>query len=125
MAHGQVDRKICALDYQTADEAIACAIGKGWLIGEGKPPHRICFTNECRGYFQARTLAIAREIRSASSSGRISGAPSITSAPASLMAAVTLIGTAFFGAGFVAMPGCCFATPEERTCPIDVAMVDL
>jgi hypothetical protein len=43
---GQV---IYALDYQAADEAIACAIGKGWLIGEGKPPHSICFTNECRG----------------------------------------------------------------------------
>jgi len=31
-----------ALDYKTADAAIAYAIEKGWLIGEGEPPHSIC-----------------------------------------------------------------------------------
>jgi hypothetical protein len=30
-----------AFDYETADAAIAYAIQKGWLIGEGEPPHSV------------------------------------------------------------------------------------
>jgi hypothetical protein len=38
-----------ALDYETADTAIAYAIGKGWLIWEGNPPESVCLTDEGRG----------------------------------------------------------------------------
>jgi hypothetical protein len=34
-----------AFDYKTADAAISYAIQKGWLIGEGVPPHSICLTD--------------------------------------------------------------------------------
>jgi hypothetical protein len=37
-----------ALDYETADAAIAYAIQKGWLIGEGEPPHSVCLTDDGR-----------------------------------------------------------------------------
>ena len=37
-----------ALDYETADAAIVYAIQKGWLIGEGEPPHSVCLTDEGR-----------------------------------------------------------------------------
>jgi hypothetical protein len=37
--------KSVALDYETADAAIAYAIQKGWLIGEGEPPHSVCLTD--------------------------------------------------------------------------------
>jgi hypothetical protein len=37
-----------AFDYKTADAAIAYAIQKGWLIGEGEPPHSICLTDAGR-----------------------------------------------------------------------------
>ena len=37
-----------ALDYKTADAAIAYAVEKGWLIGEGEPPHSICLTDDGR-----------------------------------------------------------------------------
>jgi hypothetical protein len=37
-----------ALDYETADAAIAYAIERGWLIGEGEPPHSICLTDDGR-----------------------------------------------------------------------------
>jgi hypothetical protein len=33
--------RVLALDYETADTAISYAIQKGWLIGEGEPPHSI------------------------------------------------------------------------------------
>jgi hypothetical protein len=36
------------LDQDTGDAAIAYAISRGWLIGEGKPPHSICLTDEGR-----------------------------------------------------------------------------
>jgi hypothetical protein len=35
-------------DQDTADVAIAYAIGKDWLIGEGSPPHSICLTDDGR-----------------------------------------------------------------------------
>ena len=37
-----------ARDHETADAAIAYAIQKGWLIGEGEPPQSICLTDEGR-----------------------------------------------------------------------------
>jgi hypothetical protein len=37
-----------AFDYKTADAAISYAIQKGWLIGEGIPPHSICLTDAGR-----------------------------------------------------------------------------
>jgi hypothetical protein len=37
-----------AFDYQTADAAISYAIEKGWLIGEGVPPHSVCLTDSGR-----------------------------------------------------------------------------
>jgi hypothetical protein len=37
-----------ALDYETADAGIAYAIGQGWLIGEGEPPHSIWLTDSGR-----------------------------------------------------------------------------
>jgi hypothetical protein len=38
-----------ALDYKTADAAIAYAVEMGWLIGEGDdPPHSICLTDDGR-----------------------------------------------------------------------------
>jgi hypothetical protein len=37
-----------AFDYKTADAAIDYAIQKGWLIGEGEPPHSICLTDDGR-----------------------------------------------------------------------------
>jgi hypothetical protein len=37
-----------ALDYETVDAAIVYAIQKGWLIGEGEPPHSVCLTDEGR-----------------------------------------------------------------------------
>jgi hypothetical protein len=37
-----------ALDYETADAAIVYAVGKGWLLGEGEPPHSICLTDDGR-----------------------------------------------------------------------------
>jgi hypothetical protein len=33
-----------ALDDPAADAAIAYAIGREWLIGEGQPTHSICLT---------------------------------------------------------------------------------
>ena len=33
-----------ALDFETADAAIAYAIQKGWLIGKGERPQSICLT---------------------------------------------------------------------------------
>jgi|SRR5258707_15010156 len=40
--------RVLALNYQTADGAIAFAIQKGWLTGEGEPTHSICLTDEGR-----------------------------------------------------------------------------
>jgi hypothetical protein len=37
-----------AIDYETADAAIAFAIQQGWLTGEGEPPHSICLTDAGR-----------------------------------------------------------------------------
>ena len=37
-----------AFDYKTADAAISYAIQKGWLIGEGEPPHSVCLTDAGR-----------------------------------------------------------------------------
>jgi len=37
-----------AFDYKTADAAIAYAIQKGWLIGEGEPPHSVSLTDARR-----------------------------------------------------------------------------
>jgi hypothetical protein len=37
-----------AFDYKTADAAISYAIQKGWLIGEGEPPHSVCLTVDGR-----------------------------------------------------------------------------
>jgi hypothetical protein len=37
-----------AFDYKTADAAISYAIQKGWLIGEGVPPHSVCLTDSGR-----------------------------------------------------------------------------
>jgi|HubBroStandDraft_6_1064221.scaffolds.fasta_scaffold34880_6 hypothetical protein len=37
-----------AFDYKTADAAISYAIQKGWLIGEGVPPHNVCLTDAGR-----------------------------------------------------------------------------
>jgi hypothetical protein len=37
-----------ALDHKTADAAITYAIQKGWLIGEGEPPHSVCLTDDGR-----------------------------------------------------------------------------
>jgi hypothetical protein len=37
-----------ALDYKTADVAMAYAIQKGWLIGEGEPSHSVCLTDDGR-----------------------------------------------------------------------------
>ena len=36
--------RLVTIDYETADAAIAYAIQKGWLIGEGEPPQSICLT---------------------------------------------------------------------------------
>jgi predicted transcriptional regulator len=44
-----------ALDYETADAAIDYAIQKGWLNGEGEPPHSVCLTDDGR-----RLSAISR-----------------------------------------------------------------
>jgi len=35
-----------AFDYKTADAAISYAIQKGWLIGEGVPPHSVRLTDD-------------------------------------------------------------------------------
>jgi hypothetical protein len=37
-----------AFDYETVDAAIAYAIQKGWLIGEGETPHSVCLTDDGR-----------------------------------------------------------------------------
>jgi hypothetical protein len=37
-----------ALDYETADASIAYAVNKGWLIGEGDPPHSVCLSDAGR-----------------------------------------------------------------------------
>jgi hypothetical protein len=37
-----------ALDYETVDAAIAYAIQKGWLTGEGEPPRSVCLTDDGR-----------------------------------------------------------------------------
>ena len=34
--------RLVAIDYETADAAIAHAVGQGWLFTKGEPPHRIC-----------------------------------------------------------------------------------
>ena len=41
--------RVLALDYETADAAIAYAFQEGWLIGEGEPPHSVCLTDAGRG----------------------------------------------------------------------------
>jgi len=43
--------------HETADAAIAYAIGKGWLVVEGDPPHIIRLTNE------GRTGTTGRKVR--------------------------------------------------------------
>ena len=40
--------RLGAIDYETADAAIAFAIQQGWLTGEGEPPHSICLTDSGR-----------------------------------------------------------------------------
>jgi|HubBroStandDraft_6_1064221.scaffolds.fasta_scaffold502297_2 hypothetical protein len=40
--------RVLALNYETADGAIAYAIQKGWLTGEGEPTQSICLTDEGR-----------------------------------------------------------------------------
>ena len=35
-----------AVDNAAADAAIAYAIQKGWLIGDGEPPHSVCPTHD-------------------------------------------------------------------------------
>ena len=40
--------RVLALNYETADGAIAFAIQKGWLTGEGEPTRSICLTDEGR-----------------------------------------------------------------------------
>ena len=35
-----------AVDNAAADAAIAYAIQKGWLIGDGEPPHSVCLTHD-------------------------------------------------------------------------------
>jgi hypothetical protein len=47
--------RVLALDYETADAAIAYAIEKRWLIREGKPPHSICLTDDGRAMARLRT----------------------------------------------------------------------
>jgi hypothetical protein len=37
-----------ALDFKTADKAIAYAVERDWLIAEGTPPPSICLTDEGR-----------------------------------------------------------------------------
>ena len=34
------------VDYATADAAIGYAVGQGWLLTEGEPPHSICLTDD-------------------------------------------------------------------------------
>jgi hypothetical protein len=34
-----------AMDDAAADAAVAYAIQKGWLIGDGEPPHSVCVTD--------------------------------------------------------------------------------
>jgi hypothetical protein len=46
--------RVLALDSETADAAITYAIQKGWLIGQGEPPHSICLTDEGRKRKAAR-----------------------------------------------------------------------
>jgi hypothetical protein len=43
-----------AFDYATADAAITYAIQKGWLIGEGEPPHSVCLTDAGRALVDRR-----------------------------------------------------------------------
>jgi hypothetical protein len=43
-----------AFDYETADAAINYAIQKGWLIGEGEPPHSVCLTEAGRSLIDRR-----------------------------------------------------------------------
>ena len=40
--------RVLALNYEPADGAIAFAIQKGWLTGEGEPTRSICLTDEGR-----------------------------------------------------------------------------
>jgi hypothetical protein len=40
--------KSVALDYETADAAIAYAVRQGWLLTEGNPPHSIYLTDDGR-----------------------------------------------------------------------------
>ncbi len=44
----QTIAKAVGQDEAAADAAIAHAIEKRWLIGEGKPPYSICLTNDGR-----------------------------------------------------------------------------
>jgi hypothetical protein len=37
-----------ALNYETAEAAIVYAIQKGWLTGEGEPPHCVWLTDDGR-----------------------------------------------------------------------------
>jgi hypothetical protein len=37
-----------AFDHETADAAIAYAIQKGWLVGEGEPPQSLYLTDKGR-----------------------------------------------------------------------------
>jgi hypothetical protein len=39
---------VIAAALDDADAAIAYAIGQGWLIGEGNPPHSVCLTDDGR-----------------------------------------------------------------------------
>ncbi len=40
--------RLAAADYETADTAIAYAVGRGWLLTEGEPPHSVCLTVDGR-----------------------------------------------------------------------------
>jgi hypothetical protein len=44
----RVMARVLALNYETADGAIAFAIQKGWLTCEGEPTHWICLTDAGR-----------------------------------------------------------------------------
>jgi hypothetical protein len=39
-------RLIALLCGSTIDAAIALAIDKGWMVGEGAPPHSVCLKND-------------------------------------------------------------------------------
>jgi hypothetical protein len=36
------------LTEDAVDQAVAVAIAKGWMLGEGKPPHSVCLTDAGR-----------------------------------------------------------------------------